>query len=706
MRCQFLYLLCTISLFIPNVFSSGVINDCFFIGNSSDAVELVCDAAKGSYPTDNCFTSFSNHRVSVKHLKTGLCTSPTLRRRFFESFMNLRTIDLSHFGAEILSDLQLKYLQSFNASHNKLTMIKASNFRYTPAIRELDLANNKISYVEYGSFSRLRELKTLNLNFNVIEKIEHDLFKYNKKLKILQLKNNPIKRLDSNIFMLLKRSVSVNVSCDNVREIDTSSVGTALRIEFNRNCEMFFRALYGETGLKCVGNVFQNLTHLNVSSNHLENAPQIVELLGPSIETLDLASNAMGNECLAEENRCFQRFQQFTNLQVLNLSRTNLTYFSIKSIRQMNKLTVLNLSFNQLQTLEFGSMVFRDLKTLKLDGNRLVDGLIVDPMNLPKLSFLSISENQFSCEHLTKIMEKWPNSTNLSRQRDAIDCKNNSKQSTKHSDHVLEMENGRSESERRGNNVRGKGNGDDKLNQQNETMKINKLTEIIKTTGVTEVAETFDMTKTTEITEKTNEMLKTTDATFKIENDRATKIMHTIESTESSTMNTKNTETTTDISDKNEGDFTTHEVHITFISTKIITTDSSTLAADLKLHTNFETTKKLVISDMASRSDFSKSFFASKYARIRKSLNRASSAQTISIFFVSLLVICIGYLIVRLSCTRRFKRNLIGRSRRMHVPYKLDQRDDGRNNVELINHLDFRQWQLHANDNAEQCEFD
>lgn len=330
MQCRLLFLLCTISFLIPNVLSSGVITDCFFIKNVTDSVELVCDALKGSYPENDCFlqlfsldTAFSNYRANVKHLKTGWCTSSNLRRRFFESFTKLRIIDLSYFGVEILSDLRLKYLQTFNASHNSLTTIKATNFRQMLDIREIDLSFNEISTLEFGTFSRLRELRNLNLSFNLIERIEHDTFRNNKKLEILQLENNPIKRIDSNIFLLLKRSVSVNVSWDKVTEIDASCLGTALRIEFGQNQEILFHGSYRGVGLGCTENVFQHLIYLNVSGNHLENTTKIVELLGDSIKVLDMASNFMVNSCLEEMSRCSvngEIFQRFINLKVLNLS--------------------------------------------------------------------------------------------------------------------------------------------------------------------------------------------------------------------------------------------------------------------------------------------------------------------------------------------------------------------------------------------------
>ena len=452
MQCGFIYLfLCSILYLISNGSCSGVINDCFFIENITDSVELVCDASKPAYQESDCFlrlfsldATFSNHRANVKHLKTGRCTSSNLRRRFFESFTNLRSIDISYFGVEILSDLQLKYLQTFNASHNTLTMIKATNLRYMPDIRNIDLAFNKISSFEYGTFSRLRELRSLNLSFNSIEIFEHDPFRNNKKLDILQLQNNPIKRVDSSIFLLLKRSVSVSVSWDKVTAIDTSCLGMALRINVGHANIISFGVSYRVDGLECTGKVFQNLTHFNASGNHLENTPKIIELLGSTINTLDLASNFIGNVCLKEVNGCSvdQRlFQRFVDLQVLNLSQTNLTHFSVEALRDMKNLRILDLSFNQLQSLDFGSVVLNDLSTLLLDGNQLVVINWVSQLNLPKLSSLSVAKNYISCEMLDKF-EISPNlhlSSESSKQRNSVDCEKGLKSSERSTETIIKF---------------------------------------------------------------------------------------------------------------------------------------------------------------------------------------------------------------------------------------------------------------------------
>lgn len=402
--------------------------------NTNDSVELVCDAPKGSYPEDDCFSrvfSFnataSTGRANVKRLKTGQCRFSDLRRRFLESFTNLHTIDISHIGVKTLTELQLKHLQVFNASHNKLTEIKAANFRHMPEIREVDVSFNEISTLEFGAFAHLKALTSLNLSNNAIETIEVDSFENNKNLNILRLENNPIKRIDANIFSLMKRFVSVDFSWNKVKEIDTSTLGASLEAEFGPKCRMIFHGLE----FKCEANAFQNLTYVNISGNQFENAEKIIELLGPSIEILDISSNFFSNFCTDAINASIQEcassdeiFNRFSNLQVLNVSRMNLSHFQMKTIQNMDKLKIFDLSFNQLRSLDFGSVVMKDLHTLKLEGNQLNE-IKWNQTNLPKLSEFDIANNNLKCDFLQNFLRASMNLhifNDSTKQRDGVDC--------------------------------------------------------------------------------------------------------------------------------------------------------------------------------------------------------------------------------------------------------------------------------------------
>lgn len=194
------------------------------------------------------------------------------------------------------------------------------------------------------------------------------------------------------------------------------------------------------------------------------------------------------------------------------------------------------------------------------------------------------------------------------------------------------------------------------------------------------------------------------------ENNETTEIINTTKNTEASKNRTaQNMETTTDINfhfdDKTEGDFNLNEVHSSSVFTEVTTTDSLTLTTDSKLHSTFETTTKAAINNTAFRTNYTKSLkYKRKYRLKRTHFTIIPSAHITAYLLAAFLVISIAYLTVRLKCIRRFKRNLKGTSNQLHIPYKLDQLNDSRNHIELIDHIDFRQCDVDRID--EQCEFE
>lgn len=203
------------------------------------------------------------------------------------------------------------------------------------------------------------------------------------------------------------------------------------------------------------------------------------------------------------------------------------------------------------------------------------------------------------------------------------------------------------------------------------------------------------------------ETIETIDDAMQTENNETTQIITTTKNTEASKNRTaQNMETTTDINfhfdDKNEGDFDLNEVHSSSVFTEVTTTDSSTSPTDSKLHSTFDTTTNPAINNATFRMNYTKSLIYKR--KYRLSFKIIPSANVTAYLLAAFLVASIAYLIVGLKCARRFKRNLRGTSNRLHIPYKLDQLNDSRNHIEMIEMIDFRQCDVDRID--EQCEFE
>lgn len=248
-------------------------------------------------------------------------------------------------------------------------------------------------------------------------------------MRELNLQENPIERVDCNIFTPIKNSASVFITWENVKEIDSSCLGNTLEIDVDQvgshhlpGEEIIFRVSKSTSTLRCTKNTIQNLTRLNLSGNHLQNTAQILNLLGPSIESMDLSSNFVGRLTA-------QTFERFENLLHLNLSRTNLSNFGFETFYHQKRLQTLDLSYNSLHKVDFTLLLrnFQNLQQMNLEGNDLVEIDSVTLANFPVLKRLGISKNNFSCHYLAKFLRQWHHLElhyNPSKQThiDGIDC--------------------------------------------------------------------------------------------------------------------------------------------------------------------------------------------------------------------------------------------------------------------------------------------
>lgn len=375
-----------------------------------------------------------------------------LNETLVDPSVNLQALNISSHGIESLSASNLIYpnLKIFVASQNRLSIIPEALFINAPMVAEVDfayneisvidssafknatkitilsLAYNEISSVENETFSTLFHLHTLDLSNNRLQSIDQHLFKSNINLRELRLENNPIQRLDKQIFwpILNLPLLELYISCENAREMDTSHFGRALEWQIDSDSGVSLKSTKSMSKMECMtGGKFTNLRHFNCSGNGLQNAAEIIELLGKSIETLDVSANHVGKLTA-------QTFKPFVNLKYLNLSQTQLDNFGFNTFYHQRRLQTLDISFNHLGSVNFTLFfrIFRHLKTLNLEGNDLHEVNSVTKMIFSKLTLLGISKNSFSCDYLTKFLRQWENLSlmdNPSSNRmhiDGIDC--------------------------------------------------------------------------------------------------------------------------------------------------------------------------------------------------------------------------------------------------------------------------------------------
>lgn len=366
-----------VSLVLLNVISiscSGNITDCemerrFF----SFEIKLICDGSQKNGNDDvSCYSKFFTREeagISVRELNTGDCRGDHLDERLPSLFKSVSEYNVSFFGIKQLSNTDLNFgnLKEFNASHNQLASLSSQLFINAPGIRSLDLSFNKIRELDTELFSPLEDLAALYLCSNLIERIDENLFKNNEKLNYLYLDNNPIKRLDENWSIFRNLKTNFVFSCPSFQEIDLSvfrqfdfvhTIENVLLIRkngrafrYNQIFESYRYEAFAQS-IQCSAESLQRLKYFNISGLHVSNISSVIELLGPSIEVLDLSSNVI---LAVLDARLFQRFSNLTHLDLRNTgiwrlnfeSSSNLTFPDINK-----KLKVLQLENNPIKVID------------------------------------------------------------------------------------------------------------------------------------------------------------------------------------------------------------------------------------------------------------------------------------------------------------------------------------------------------------------
>lgn len=389
------------------------ITGCNYINEDRALVNLICDFTNKS--KDGCFQSLyhsfqrTRNLDAVKYLQTGDCRSEHLDIELFETFTNLYEFSCPFHGVESLPPLEWKSLQKLNASHNKITKLNQLIFSKLTIITDIDLSFNRIVTIENATFSQLNILKVINLSNNLINILHHNVFDQNTNLNVLRLENNPIKRIDESLLLLWMRFDLVAIPCDDVEELDTSCLKDSLQVDLNRTDQIIFRTTTKHLELQCNKMNIQNLNYLNISGNKLQNAEQLIDLLGSSIKVLDISLNFI-------DNLNVNTLQRWTNLQTLNLSRNKLDHLNLEIFQYQQKLQLLDISYNRLKEVKlnlssFGDRLkFLELRKLDLKGNQLTELNSIQRSYFPKLSDMNVSKNHFPRHYMANFKRQWKHS--------------------------------------------------------------------------------------------------------------------------------------------------------------------------------------------------------------------------------------------------------------------------------------------------------
>lgn len=421
-------------------------------------IELPCDEYKGQellyeglYCTvdgvhlthDDIFNCdvYPYHRHLIKVIKFSSCRTPSIPHLLFQYMENIREFDISFSELETvrLGDFRkadnLLYL---TAAHNKLAELPAGIFVGAPNVSVIDfsynhinkvnafafsaatlvsrlhLSHNLIAALDKLTFANLSSLDELHLDNNQIEVIDIELFYHNDLLARLSLNNNRITQLHCDILSHLRYLNQIDVSLNRLTEFNTSclsdySTYLDLHVSDNRLESLILRkvgSVYASRNrirMLYIADEVSNLKKLILANNSLTNVSGIFEQL-TSLESLDLSYNCVGKLNIGT-------FAKLTSLEHLILSHTNLSNINFGTFFHQKELKTLDISYNNLNRINFDIFLpyLKNLETLYLDGNNLTEMEGLTNSLFPQLSILSISNNNFNCTYLAKLLRtlKW-----------------------------------------------------------------------------------------------------------------------------------------------------------------------------------------------------------------------------------------------------------------------------------------------------------
>lgn len=324
--------ICIVNFNFANAQITGCVSTSGVFGGSHYSyyeTKLYCGASLDpnyDYNNQQCYHRIFNNGYysQVFVLRTNECRGTRLDENSLNRFTNIRTFDISSYGVESLSsvDLNFRYLQNLSAPFNQLTFIPSSLFVHAPDVASIDFSYNKISSVDKNAFSGLLKLNSLDLRHNLIKSFHEDtFFTGSEGMLSLDLTYNPLS-IDCNIFLLNTHSASVSISWENVRELDTTCTKVSFDIttidEGSNIQNIVISTLDGTKSFQIADESFKNIKYFNISGNELLNTVEVINLLGPAIETLDVSFNRI--EVLSALT-----FSRFTNLKYLDLSSTEIS---------------------------------------------------------------------------------------------------------------------------------------------------------------------------------------------------------------------------------------------------------------------------------------------------------------------------------------------------------------------------------------------
>ncbi|XP_063366897.1 chaoptin-like [Cydia amplana] len=302
---------------------------------------------------------------------------------YFSRFPNLLHLNLSHnyiksFGA--LTFEGLTQLQILHISDNELTKIGVVFARLTN-IKELFLDHNYLTKIEKSNFNTLYMLEKLNLSWNNLIGFEDETFDPMVALRKLDLSSNKISMITKSLFQHNVNLQSLDISLNTISKIepgafegkhiqdfkiDDNPISGYLPKNTFQGIFMKKLVLSGADVTELGPEMFEGQFEcLNFSKNSISKIHKITFMELELLKDLDLSYNQLQNIEFDTSNLKNLSYFYINNNKIKKIPKDMFAYLS--------SLQIVDLSFNIIEEVEMQSFEYLNkLKILKLNNNPLL----------------------------------------------------------------------------------------------------------------------------------------------------------------------------------------------------------------------------------------------------------------------------------------------------------------------------------------------
>lgn len=328
----------------------------------------------------------------------------------------IHSIDLSkNFIGELNTNSFKRFidLNELNLSETNLTKFGFDVLWNNMRISQVDISNNKLKHLSGIPSLQKYRLQTLNIGGNQIENMNEIIEHLDPSLEELDVSGNTVGNLTATTFQKLSSLQRLNMKNTNLTLPNTNPFETLQSLKF---LDLSHNHLEN-VNFTTLSTILNNLSELTLSNCRIKNISEVIQYLGSSLLKLDLSKNfAHGlND---------QTFKNLENLEVLNLSDTNLQSLDPNLFKYQQYLNVLDISDNKLNAFDLKLLPSHHPYQLNLEGNDLTELINLQESKSRNINF-KLAQNQFSCLYVKQLI-KTKNINLLGnswQQKDERDCR-------------------------------------------------------------------------------------------------------------------------------------------------------------------------------------------------------------------------------------------------------------------------------------------